>query len=175
LPSQPLIKYALTTPGVHLVIIGIGNISNKDAECQLTSNLAASQVLPDGLTEEERTAVEEMTGKVKEGKTNYFQTAAIPLTAPATVSVLQEKADAARNAKISWNTAYAGDAPIKNYQIWRDGAKIKDIPFSPQLATIPFTFSEILNDKTEHTYVMKVEDARGRIAESMPVILEKIV
>jgi hypothetical protein len=175
LPSQPLIKYALTTPGVHLVIIGIGNISNKDAECQLTSNLAAAQVLPDGLNETERTAIEEMTGKVKQGMTNYFQTAAIPLTAPATVSAVQEKTESARNATITWNTAYAGNAPIKNYQIWRDGAIKKDVPYSPQVAIIPFSFSEILNDKTEHTYVVKVEDVKGRIAESMPAILEKMV
>ena len=46
LPSHPLIKYSLTTPGVHLAIIGIGHISDKDEECQLTSNLAAAQILP---------------------------------------------------------------------------------------------------------------------------------
>ncbi len=30
LPSQPLIQYSLTTPGVHLAIIGIGHISDND-------------------------------------------------------------------------------------------------------------------------------------------------
>lgn len=173
LPSQPLIKYALTTPGVDLVIIGIGQISNRDAECQLTSNLAAAQVLPDGLSEAERIAIEDMTGKVKEGKTNYFQTAAIPLSAPAIVPVLQDKTEAGK-AVISWNTSYAGDAPINSYQVWRDGAKIKDIPYTPQVSTDPFTFSETLDDKAAHTYIIKVEDAKGRIAESVPVILEKM-
>jgi hypothetical protein len=174
LPSHSLIKYSLTTPGIHLAIIGIGHISNKDEECQLTNNLAAAQILPDGLTEAERTAIEKMAGKVKEGKTNYFQNAALPLTAPKEVSVVQNKGNNVRNATLSWNTAYAGDARIKNYEIWRDGTKIKDIPFTPQITTDPFSYSESLNDKTVHTYIMKVVDGKDRIAESMPVTLEKM-
>jgi predicted aldo/keto reductase-like oxidoreductase len=174
LPSNKLIKYSLTTPGIHLAIIGIGHISNKNKECQLTDNLAAAQILPDGLTEAERTAIEQMAGKVKEGKTNYFQNAALPLTAPKEVSVVQNKENNIRNATISWNTAYAGDAPIKTYEIWRDGAKIKDIPFGPQITINPFTYSESLNNKIAHTYIMKVVDGKGRIAESIPVTLEKM-
>ncbi|MGD0755754.1 MAG: aldo/keto reductase [Bacteroidales bacterium] len=175
LPSQSLIKYSLTTPGVHLAIIGIGQISDKDEECQLTHNLAAAQVLPDGLTESERIAIEEMAKKVKEGKTNYFQTAALPLTAPKEVSVVQTKENNLRNATIEWNTAYAADAPIKSYEIWRDGAKIKEIPFTPQITTDPFTYSESLKDKTAHVYILKVVDGKERIAESVPVTLEKTV
>jgi len=141
MPSHSLIKYSLTTPGVHLAIIGIGQISNKNEDCQLTSNLAGAQILPDGLTEVERTDIETMAGKVKEGKTNYFQNAALPLTAPKEVSVVQNKESNMRNATISWNTAYAGDAPVKTYEIWRDGAKIKEIPFTPQITINPFTYS----------------------------------
>ena len=174
LPSQPLIQYSLTTPGVHLAIIGIGHISDKDEECQLTSNLAAAQILPEGLTETERTNIEEMAKKVKEGKTNYFQMAALPLTTPMEVSVLQNKVNNVRNATISWNSAYAGNAPIKTYEIWRDKVKIKEIPFATQITLNPFTFSEMLNDEAEHIYNMKVVDAKGRITESMPVILEKM-
>ena len=75
---------------------------------------------------------------------------------------------------LSWNTAYAGDAPIRTYEIWRDGTKIKEIPFTPQITLDPFTYSESLNDKTAHTYIMKVVDAKERIAESVPVALEKM-
>jgi aryl-alcohol dehydrogenase-like predicted oxidoreductase len=174
LPSQPLIKYSLTTPGIHLAIIGIGHISDKDEECQLTHNLAAAQIIPDGLTESERTDIEEMAKKVKEGKTNYFQTTALPLTPPKEVSIVQNKENNLRNASISWNTAYAGDAPIKTYEIWRDGVKIKEIPFTPQISTDPFAYSEVLKDKTAHTYILKVADIKGRIAESTPVTLEKM-
>jgi aryl-alcohol dehydrogenase-like predicted oxidoreductase len=173
LPSQSLIKYTLTTPGIHLAIIGIGHISSKDEECQLTSNLAASQIVPDGLTEAERTAIEEMAGKVKEGKTNYFQTGAWPLTAPKDVSVTHKNEINSRNAVLSWNTAYAGDSAIKSYEIWRDGTKIESILFVPQLTTEPFTYMESLSDKEAHTYIVKVIDSKERIAESVPVTLEK--
>ncbi len=36
----------------------------------------------DGLTENERVAIEDMTKKVKDGKTNYFQMAALPRVSP---------------------------------------------------------------------------------------------
>ena len=174
MPSHSLIKYSLTTPGVHVAIIGIGHISSKDEECQLTDNLTAAQILPDGLTESERVTIEEMAGKVKEGKTNYFQNAAIPLTAPKEVSIMQNIGNNLRNATVNWNTAYAGDAPIKTYEIWRDGAKIKEIPFTPQITTDFFSCSESLNDKNAHTYIVKVLDAKGRLAESVPVTLQKM-
>jgi len=176
LPSRPLIKYSLTTPGIHLAIIGIGHISNKDEECQLTDNLAAAQVLPESLSENERKEIEAMAKKAKEGMTNYFQTAAIPLTAPKEVTAIQKKENNVNTATISWNTAYAGDAPIRTYEIWCDGKKIKEIPFTPQLTTDPFTWSEQLADKIPiaHTYTIKVADAKGRIAESVPVMLEKL-
>lgn len=174
LSSHSLIKYSLTTPGIHLAIIGIGNISSKNEECQLTDNLVAAQILPDGLSEAERKAVEELAKKVKEGKTNYFQNAAIPLTAPKEVSAVQDIGSNVRNATIKWNTAYAGDAPIKSYEIWRDGAKIKNIPYSPQITLDPFEYSESLSDKTAHNYIIKVVDDKGRIAESIPFTLVKM-
>jgi hypothetical protein len=175
LPSDPLIRYSLTTPGVHLAIIGTGRISNKNEECQLTNNLAAAQILQDGLTEGERTAIEEMAKKAKEGNTNYFQNVAVPLTAPKEVTVVQNKENNIRNATISWNTAYAGDAPLKTYEIWRDGAKVREIPVTPQITTDPFTYSESLGDKVSHTYIMKVVDGKGRIAESAPAALGNMV
>jgi aryl-alcohol dehydrogenase-like predicted oxidoreductase len=174
LPSQPLIKYSLTTPGVHVAIIGTGRISNKDEECQLTSNLAAAQVMPDGMTEIERVEIEEMAKKAKEGKTNYFQVAVMPLTAPKEVTVVQSKENNLRNVTVSWSTAYAGDAPMTAYEIWRDGTRVNRITIKPQLTTDPFTWSEPLADKIAHKYVLKVVDNKGRVAESVPVILEKI-
>jgi len=169
LPSDLLIKYSLTTPGVHLAIIGTGHISRKESKCQLTSNLKAAQIMPDELTEDERKEIEEMAKQVKDGKTNYFQLAAIPLTAPKDVSATQNNDNNVRNVTISWNTAYAGDAPLKTYEIWRDGQKIEEIPYKPQITLNPFTFSETLRDKIEHTYIIKIVDFKDRTAESMPV------
>jgi len=174
LPSQSLIRYSLTTPGIHLAIIGIGQISGKNVDCQLFNNLAAAQVLPGGLTESERTEIETKAKKVKEGMTNYFQNAAVFLTAPKEVTAVQNKNNNVRTTIINWNTAYAGDAPIKSYEIWRDGTRIKEFPFTPQLTLKPFTYSDQLEDRNEHSYIIKVVDAKNRISESIPVILEKM-
>jgi len=171
LPSHPLIKYSLTTPGVHLAIIGTGHISSKDEECQLSSNLAAAQILPEGLTETERAEIEEMAKKVKEGKTNYFQNTALPLTAPKEVTVSQTKDNKVRNVTVSWNTAYAGDAPMTTYEIWRDGTKVIEIPFTPQITLDHFTWSETLNDIQTHAYVVQIVDSKGRKAESAPAVV----
>ena len=171
--SDKLVKYALTTPGVHLAIIGTGHISTEESECQLTNNLAAAQILPDGLTEAERAEIEEMAKKIKDGKTNYFQAENRPLTAPENVSVVQSRDNNTRNVKLSWDTAYAGDAPITSYEIWRDGSKLREIPFKPQSTADPFTLVEALNDKDVHTYVLKVLDGKNRVAESLPVVLDK--
>jgi predicted aldo/keto reductase-like oxidoreductase len=174
LPSHSLIRYSLTTPGIHLAIIGIGQISSRDEECQLISNLAGAQILPGGLTESERTDIERMAANAKEGKTNYFQIAAIPLTAPKEFSVTQNMQNNSRNATLNWNTAYAGDEQITAYHIYRDGVKIKEIAYTPQITTDPFTYPDILNDRNEHTYIVKVIDRKGRMAESIPVMLDKL-
>jgi aryl-alcohol dehydrogenase-like predicted oxidoreductase len=173
LPSKSLIQYALTTKGVHLIIIGIGQISNKHEECQLSSNLEAAQILPDGLTTAERISIEEMAKKVKEGNTNYFQAEAIPLTPPKEVTVKQTTENNSRNVVVGWSTAYAADAALNTYEIWRDEVKINEQAFRPQLTDDLFTWSETLNDKIAHSYFVKVIDSKGREAQSEPVILEK--
>jgi hypothetical protein len=74
-----------------------------------------------------------------------------------------------RKAQISWNTAYAGDAPISSYEILRDGEKIAGIPFTPQLSTDPYSYTDSVVDKMIHEYSVRVVDAKGRIAESEKV------
>jgi len=174
LPSQPLIQYSLTTPGVHVAIIGIGHISDKFEECQLSNNLQDSQIAPNGLSEDDRLKIEEMAGKVKDGKTNYFQLEAKPLAAPDELAVVQKVENNIRTATISWNTAYAADAPLKSYEIWRNGTKVKEIPFTSQITMDPFIFSETLDDKTAHSYFVKIVDYKNRTADSVPVILDGI-
>ena len=73
LPSKPLIEYALTIPGIHTAIIGIGHIDEDPLKCQIVQNYYAAQVEPDALSEEERRKIEEKTKHVKDGKTNWFQ------------------------------------------------------------------------------------------------------
>ncbi len=169
LPSESLIQYSLTTPGVDLVIIGIGQISDNPAKCQLCSNLEAAQILPDGMSETEREEIEEMAKRVKEGKTNYFQMEAVPLTSPSEVHVSEIMDENIHKTIITWNTAIAGDAPITRYELWRDDLKIAEIPFEPQLTTDPFSYTDNPGDELDHVYLIKVVDRKGRIEESTPV------
>jgi aryl-alcohol dehydrogenase-like predicted oxidoreductase len=171
LPSHSLIQYSLTTPGVHLVIIGIGQISDNKEACQLTRNLEASQVLPQGLNETERSAIEDLAKRSKNGMTNYFQTPALALTAPKEVVVNQSSVDNVRKVVVGFSTAYAFDAPLKKYEVWRDGSMVHELSFAPQLTTDHITWSETLDDKNEHNYTVKVVDSKGRVAESAPVLL----
>ena len=73
LPSKPLVEYALTTPGIHTAIIGIGQISDDHLKCQLVQNYYAAQITPDGMSNRRRLEIEEITGGVKDGQTNWFQ------------------------------------------------------------------------------------------------------
>jgi len=171
--SKQLVRYALTTPGVHTVIIGTGQISNRYEECQMSNNVDAAQILPDGLSGSERREIEAMAAKVKEGKTNYFQVLAIPLTAPREVMVNQRPDNNARSVTLGWSTAFAADAPLKSYEIIRDGEKAGEKEFTVQMTTDLHTWTEELTDKKEHTYVVKVTDAMGREASSVPVVLQK--
>jgi hypothetical protein len=154
------------------VIIGIGQISDNIEACQLTSNLEAAQVLPQGLNETDRSAIEEMAKKSKDGMTNYFQTSALALTAPRELVVNQSSADNGRMIVVGFSTAYANDAPLSKYEIWRDGSKVNELSFTPQLSTEHISWSETINDKNDHSYIVKVVDAKGRIAESAPVLLK---
>lgn len=171
LPSRPLIQYALTTPGVDNLIIGIGHISDKDDECQLVQNLAAAQILPDGLTEQERAGIEKMAAGAKDGKTNYFQVPAIPLTAPKEVNAVKEKTGTSERIIVSWSTAYAADEPLKTYQVLRDGNTVHEQPFTPQLSSDLFQWSEPVTDNRQHTYTVRIIDAIGRIADSESCVI----
>jgi aryl-alcohol dehydrogenase-like predicted oxidoreductase len=173
LPGKPLIQYALTTPGVHTVIIGIGQISDRYEECQLSNNFDAAQILPGRLTAEERVSIEEMAAKVKEGKTNYFQVPAIGLTPPGEITVNQSLENNARNILLGWSTAFAGVAPLKSYEIWRDDAKVAELPFKHQITTDPLTWSESLTDRKTHSYSVRIVDSNGNGVQSEPVTLEK--
>ncbi|MCU0363483.1 MAG: hypothetical protein MUE32_09005 [Bacteroidales bacterium] len=170
LPSKPLVQYALTTPGVDLVIIGIGQVSDSYEECQLSNNIDAAQILPGGLTAEERKAIEEMAAKAKEGKTNYFQLPAIALTGPSSVTVAEKAEGDSRKVLLTWNTAFAAAVPLQSYQVLRDGALVAEIPFTPQLTTDPFTWSETVSDTSRHTYAVRVKDASGAEAITEAVV-----
>ena len=162
LPANQLIRYSLTTPGIHTAIIGIGKIHDDPEKCQLSYNLKHAQVGAGSVSERERRETEQIASKAKEGKTNYFQKQFQELTAPREVKVtLNEKF-----AIITWHTAYAGDAAIDRYEIWKDEVKIAAIPFKPQTSKTPYRFEVKLKDSTPSSFVVKVVDKKNKVAEA---------
>lgn len=163
LPSRPLVNYSLTTPGIHTAIIGIGQIDDtKPTNCQLEQNLSAAQIKPNGMSDSEREAVEQMARAAKEGKTNYFQIAEGGLTPVMDAGVSQMKSEGKRKVKITWNTAIAGDAPIEKYIVLRDGNAVGEVKHHPQTNSQPFLFEDVTEDTAGHAYKINTVDFQGK-------------
>ena len=171
LPSRPLIEYALTTPGVHTAIIGIGFIDEDPNSCQLEQNLSAAQISPDGLTPSDRESVEKKSGIIKSGETNYFQLPLSLLSPPQSPSVDQEIRNNQRRANLSWHTAYAAAEPVQHYEVWRDGQKISTVEHFPQTSHVPFTFVDSLSDMDSHSYTLLTVDRSGHSASTEEIFL----
>jgi hypothetical protein len=163
LPASQLIRYSLDTPGIHTAIIGIGKISEDPSQCQLSYNLKHAQIKAGELGEAQRKDIERLAVRAKEGKTNYFQKSYQDLTPPREVTIARNE----KGAVISWHTAYAGDAAIDRYEIWKDGAKLASIPFKPQTSKMPYQFVDKRAGEAAGSYVVKVIDKNNRIAEAM--------
>ena len=174
-PSKPLVEYALTTPGIDTAIIGIGEISDDPTKCQLKQNLASAQINPDGLSWSDRKEVEDLTMHVKDGKTNYFQLEGGKTpTPPRNTAIKQKKLDDKRVVEITWDTAYAGNEPLKYYEVYRDNEKIGRIDHTPQINTQPFSYADELGDKSAHQYKVVSVDFTDRSAESEVIIAETL-
>ncbi len=158
LPSKPLVEYALTTPGIHTAIIGIGQISDDPLKCQLVQNYYAAQIDPESMSEEKRLALEAKTGRVKEGQTNWFQLPRTGLTPPQNIKI-----DKKEKLEITWDTAYAADAPLSHYEVFYGEEKLATVKHQPQLTKQPFAFRHGLN---EGVYKIVTVDKMGNRAES---------
>jgi aryl-alcohol dehydrogenase-like predicted oxidoreductase len=156
LPSKPLIEYALTTPGIHTAIIGIGQISDNHLKCQLVQNYYAAQVKPEGLGEKRRQEIEDSTRMVKDGKTNYFQLPFQGLTPPQNVSLKQKD-----QMEIFWDTAYAANVPLSHYEVLRNGKLVGKVKHEPQVSRDPFTF---VDQEKGNTYQVVSVDMDGNRA-----------
>ncbi len=166
LPSRPLVEYSLSTPGISTAIIGVGRVDAQDRDCQLIQNLASAQIRVGGLSQSDREEIERKTAPIKDGKTNWFQLPAQPLGAPREPAANQQGAGKQRVARLTWQTAYAGDQPLSHYEIWRDQQKVGQVPHKPQVTKAPFSFEEKLRDQTSHAYKVVTVDAAGRKAET---------
>jgi len=158
LPSKPLVEYALTTPGVHTAIIGIGQISDDPLKCQMVQNYYAAQIAPGGLSEKKRLQLEEKTGQVNDGKTNYFQAERVELSAPNNISI-RKKTD----IEITWDTAYASEHPLSHYEILREGKPLTTIKHKPQITKVPFKY---IDSNEGGSYQVVTVDQAGNRAES---------
>jgi hypothetical protein len=167
LPSRELIRYALSVHGVSTIIVGVGHIDDDADRCQLTQNLADAQ-LARPLDEEAMAAVEaRVTAAGKDRANAYFQRKAIGLTAPRNVGV---EADSSmpmmgRTAvRISWDTAYAGAAPIERYDVVRDGKVVGSVPHTPQFTAERFHYDDIFDEgrlTVSHRYSVRAMDTAG--------------
>ncbi|MBZ5514766.1 MAG: aldo/keto reductase [Acidobacteriia bacterium] len=174
LPSRPLVEYALSTPGIHTAIIGIGQIDDDPKACQLQQNLAAAQIAPNGLAAADRLAVEKMTNAVKDGKTNWFQLPKEGLTPPREAVAEQEMRDGKRLIRLKWQTAFAGEEPLARYEIWRDHQKVSQVAHQPQISRKPFVFEEVMNDKAAHTYQIATVDGAEHSAASAELLVPTV-
>ncbi len=156
-PSKPLIEYALTTPGIHTLIVGIGEINEDPLKCQLVQNYYAAQIEAGALSEGERRELEGIGARARKGETNYFQLADWGLTPPRNPKIT--KGDKVR---LTWDTSYAGDEPLTRYEIMRDGALVETIPHLPQITKEPFTCELASGNEFRIVAV----DAAGRKAET---------
>ncbi len=156
-PSKPLIEYALTTPGVHTLIVGIGEVNDDPLKCQLVQNYYAAQIGADALSDRERRELEKIGARARNGRTNYFQMADRGLTPPRNVKVTGND-----RVKLSWDTSYAGDEPIDHYEIIKDGEVVETVPHAPQASKEPFTCELPRGNELKVVAV----DTAGRKAES---------
>lgn len=156
-PSKPLIEYALTTPGVHTLIVGIGEINDDPLKCQLVQNYYGAQIEADALTGNERRELENYGARARNGETNYFQMADRGLTPPRNARM-----SGTDKVRISWDTSYAGDEPVSRYEVIRDGALVETVAHKPQVSKEPFTCETAPGKEFKVVAV----DAAGRKAET---------
>jgi hypothetical protein len=130
--------------------------------------LAAAQ-LDAPLEERDLRRVEQMAASVRDGRTNYFQLAAEPLGAPREAAAKQLVRGGMRNVQLSWQTAFASDAPITHYLVQRDGQEIARVSHEPQLTKEPFRCVDAPKDRDAHAYTVVTVDTKGRTAKSNPL------
>ena len=79
-----------------------------------------------------------------------------------------------RAVQLSWNSSYAGNAPLKSYEIWRDNLKIASVDHKPQVSETPFIYSDLLKDNSAHQYKLVAVDSMNRKAESENLLVNSL-
>jgi aryl-alcohol dehydrogenase-like predicted oxidoreductase len=175
LPSRDLVRYALSFEGISTLIIGIGHVDDDPDKCQLTQNLCAAQ-MERSLDAEAMKAIEDRLTALGRDKANaYFQRSAAGLTAPRNVGAETDSAMPLirrKAVRISWDSAYAGAAPIVRYDVLKNGEVIGSVPHKPQTKEKRFFYDDIpgAEEQTgEYRYTVRSVDAAGAMAQSVSV------
>jgi aryl-alcohol dehydrogenase-like predicted oxidoreductase len=182
IPSAPLVRYSLSTPGISTAIIGVGHIDTDPKRDQLEQNLAAAR-LAGRMDDSERRQIEQSAAKAKKGMTNYFQQEAEALSPPRHLAVSQKVEGDQRAVLLTWQTAYAGDQLLSHYEIRKDEFRVAGfehdpestfagrVEHRPQTTMSPFTFQEQLKDQLAHRYRVITVDVSGKMAGSEELLL----
>ena len=178
LDSAPLIQYPLSIPGVHTIIVGIGQIDPSDdpTKCQLTANVQAAQ-LAVPLSAEACAEIASVTDAAgASGANAYFQRPHVGLTAPRNVGVESDTAGemfGRRAARITWDMAYAGTHAVERYEVLRDGEVIASVPHTPQWTRDRFHHDDVFDYDSDgtYTYVVRSVDTSGAAADSPALTL----
>lgn len=172
LPSAKLIRYALSVQGISTIIVGIGHIDDDAEKCQLTRNLADSQ-LATPLDEGAMAAIETRLAAAGKHRANdYFQRRAMGLTPPRNVGAESDSSAQLFGrlaVRVTWDTSYAGAVPIERYEVLRDGEVIGIVPHTPQFTSQRFFHDDLFPagwQPGSHNYRVRAIDAAGATAES---------
>jgi hypothetical protein len=178
LPSDGLIRYALSVAGVSTIIVGTGHVDDDPARCQLTRNLAAAQI-SEPLDEKAMAAIEaQVTAAGKDGANVYFQRKTLGLTPPRNVGA---EADSSMPGlgrvavRVTWDTAYAEAVPILHYKVLRNGEAVGTVPHTPPFTAQRFQYDDIFPDGAAVggcSYRVRAVDAVGAAAESVTLTAE---
>jgi hypothetical protein len=162
MPSRPLVEYALATPGIGTAIIGIGHIDNDPGRCQLEQNLSSAQIKPGSLGDGDREEIEKSALQAKGGDTNWFQVPKEPLGTPREAAAEIVNQDGQKSVRVTWQTAYASDAPIQFYEILKDGQSVGRVDHIPQTTRRPFQFESKVGADQPSAYQVVTVDGKGR-------------
>jgi aryl-alcohol dehydrogenase-like predicted oxidoreductase len=171
MPSERLVQYPLSVPGVATSIIGIGGIDPDPAQCQLTQNFRASQ-LEELVSRRELALTEELAARITGGATNYFQAKTAGLGQPRNCQASQAVEDGSSVVRVTWDCALAAAEPVAAYEIMRDGKPAGQVPHKPQISLAPFAFEDRATERASYRYEIVAVDAAGARAPAPPVIVE---
>jgi len=154
---RPFIEYALTTPGVHTVVIDIGTIDKDPVKCPLVQDFYAAQIPPDGMSEQQRLDAEAVgTFLIREGRIKYSLEEYQGLTAPQDIQLKH----VGNTVNLSWAMAYAGENLISHYDILKNGNVVYKVEHKPLTTKVKMNYLDSSANQGD-TYQVVTVDTKG--------------